>query len=440
MNDEAKLSTRRALLGRTLFGAALVGARALATGIPAWVFSRQPEAWAADAEAMECDAGKVQYLIYATSGAGDPANCNTPGTYDFSDIVHPNEPIMAKTTITMSGRTYSGAQFWSKLPQEVLDRTVFFHHGTFTNTHTNHTKVLKLMGETERGEMLASILAKALAPCLQTVQVEPVSAGAGTVLSFEGRGLPNMRPKALRDVLAKPGGVLEQLTSLRDESLDDLSAVLKARGTKAQQQFIDDYAISRRQVRGLSDALLDGLADVTSDAIAGQITAAVTLIRMNVAPVIAIRLPFGGDNHVDDGLATEVAQSASGSDALVTLMQTLKTFELQDRVTFVMHNVFGRTLKKEGLRGRSHWGSHHTTVMIGKGLRGGVVGGITPNGDDYQALPIDSETGVGTESGDIDYTSTQGAMAKTLAAALGVPAATADEQILSGKVVRGALA
>jgi hypothetical protein len=389
---------------------------------------------------MQCGPGPAQYVVYATSGAGDPTNCNAPGTYDFPDIVHPNHPIMAKTPLMLSGKRHDAAQFWSKLPQAVLDRTVFFHHATLTNTHTNHIKVLKLMGGTARQEMFASILAKGLSPCLQTVQVEPLSAGAGTVLSFEGRGLPNLRPKALRDVLAKPGGVVTELTTLRDQSLDKLHGLLKARGTKAQQQFIDDYASSRQQVRGLSEALLEGLSDVQDDGNEGQIIAAATLIRMNIAPVVAIRIRFGGDNHGDDGLATEIAQSDSGSDAIVSLMKTLETFELQDRVTFVMHNVFGRTLKKDGLRGRSHWGSHHTTVMIGKGLRGGVIGGIAPTRDDYEALPIDSTSGAGSPGGDIAYDATQGAMAKTLAAAVGVPSAFADEQILSGKVVQAALA
>lgn len=437
-DDKIHRLTRRSVLGQALFGASMAGARALATGIPAWVFLRAPEAWAAEPE--KCSPASPQYIVYATSGAGDPVNCNSPGTYDAPDIVHANDPIMRKTPLSLNGRTVDAAQFWTKLPQDVLDRTVFFHHGTYTNTHTAHRKVLKLMGSVARQEMLLSALAKGLGPCLNTVQIEPVSAGAGNIVSFEGRGLPNMRPTALKDVLTKPTGVLAGLAELRDSSLDSLHAVLKKRGTPAQRRFIDDYALSRRQARGLSDALLGDLTNVTSDRQDGQMVAAVTLIRMNVAPIVAVRIRFGGDNHSDPDLATEVAESASGSDTILQLMNLLKNYGLEDRVTFVMHNVFGRTLKKDGLRGRSHWGSHHTTVMIGKGLRGGVIGGIAPKGDDYQALPIDSTTGAGNPDGDIDYLSTQGAMAKTLAAAVGISPEFADENILKGKVVRAALA
>jgi hypothetical protein len=347
---------------------------------------------------------------------------------------------MAKTPLELAGKTHQAAQFWTKLPQNVLDRSVFFHHGTYTNSHPAHPKVLRLMGSTARQEMLPSLLAKALAPCLGTVQVEPISAGAGGMLSFEGRGLPNLRPTALKDVLTKPGGVLGQLTSLRDATLDSMHEKLKQRGTKAQLRFLDDYALSRAQARSLSEDLLSGLSGVKDDQVIGQVTAAVTLIRMKLAPVVAIRVPFGGDNHSDTDLALEVQQSATGCDAIVELQNQLAAAGLADQVTFVMHNVFGRTLKKGGTAGRNHWGSHHTTLIIGSGFRGGVVGGVTPKGDDYQALPIDSKSGAGHVDGDVDYDSTQGAMAKTLAAGVGVSPSFFDEQVLNGKPIASVLA
>ena len=48
--------------------------------------------------------------------------------------------------------------------------------------------------------------------------------------------------------------------------------------------------------------------------------AAITLIQMNVTPVIAIHIPFGGDNHRDVGLATETAQTVSGVATIAALM------------------------------------------------------------------------------------------------------------------------
>ena len=54
--------------------------------------------------------------------------------------------------------------------------------------------MLKLMGATDAGEMLPSLLAKQLAPCLGTIQAQPISVGAPTPsegLSYAGAALPD---------------------------------------------------------------------------------------------------------------------------------------------------------------------------------------------------------------------------------------------------------
>src|SRR5205085_10308136 len=145
--------------------------------------------------------------------------------------------------------------------------------------------------------------------------------------------------------------------------------------------------------------------------------AAATLIKMNVAPVVAIKIDFGGDNHSDALLAKETAQHVTGVQLIGKLMDTLAGYGLQDQVTFAMYNVFGRTLKKLGTAGRDHWASHHTTVMIGRAIRPGVIGGLEPQAGDYYASPIDSKTGKGvTGGGDIPFADTLAAMGKTLGA------------------------
>jgi hypothetical protein len=429
--------TRREALGKILFGAGHVGLRALATGLPAWMFTRAPEAWA-QTDYKCVDKNKAQYLIVATSSAGDPMNANVPGTYDDPGIIHAADPKMAPTEITLAGRKAKGAQLWSTLPQWALDRSVFFHHATFTNNHPNLPKVMRLMGATYQSEMLPSILAKHLAPCFGTVQTEPVSVGAGDILTFEGRGLPNLQPTGLRDVLSKPKGAIGNLQALRDKHLDRMYALLKERGTKAQQRYIDDLVISRRQSRSLGEDLLGMLATITSDRGEGPVTAAITLLKMNVSPVIAIKIDFGGDNHFDDGLVKEVEQHETGIGYISKLMEGLKAAQMEDRVTFAAYNVFGRTLKKLGTKGRDHWASHHCAVMIGKPLKGGVIGGLEPKSGDFYATAINSTTGV--KGGDIKFDDTLGAMGKTLGAAVGVDRAALDKEIRTGKVVQAALA
>jgi hypothetical protein len=430
---------RRDLLKTTLFGGGGLGLRALATGLPVGFLARPLAAQAQEGPA--CDKAKAQYLILSTSSAGDPLNANVPGTYDFPDIAHAADPSMAATPITLGGRMYTGAQIWSTLPPWALERTSFFHHATMTNNHANLPKVLRLMGQTARQEMLPSIFAKYLAPCFGTVQVDPVSAGAGDVLSIDGRSLPNVAPTGLRDLLARPNTPLQRLQALRDTGLDEIHGILKERGTKAQLRYLDSLALSRRQARSLGTDLLDMLAGIKSDRSDGQIVAAVALIKMNVTPVVTIRLNFGGDNHTDaDLMRSEVPQHISGVAQMGQLLTMLQTAGIQDQVTFAAYNVFGRTLKKNGVAGRDHWGSHHATVMIGKPIRGGVVGGLEPKSSDYYATPIDSATGEKRPgAGDIPFAETLPAMGKTLGAAVGVPGELLDRHILGGKIVKGGL-
>jgi hypothetical protein len=348
---------------------------------------------------------------------------------------------MVGTMMSLGGTQVKGAQIWSTLPQWVLDRTCFFHHATYTNSHPNQTKVLRLMGETYANEYLPSIFSKALAPCFKSVQEEPVSVGAGQILSYGGRALPNLKPSALKTVLGQPMSPLVQLQQIRDQTMDQIHAALKQNGTAAQKAFVDEMAQSRGQARSISDSLLSALNGLKGDGSDSEVTAAVTLIRMNVSPVYAINIAFGGDNHVDqDLLKAEVPQHMTGVQRIGQLMTELQAAGLQDKVTFMILNVFGRTLKSQGLVGRTHWANHHCAVIIGKNVKAGVIGGLIPQGNDYQASPIDSASGRASASGDIVFNDLFGSMAKTLGRAVGVNQDVLDKNITQGKVVPAALA
>ncbi|HEY0709459.1 MAG TPA: DUF1501 domain-containing protein, partial [Polyangia bacterium] len=404
-------------------------------------FLARPSAVSAQDLGSCADPNRRQYLIVSTSGAGDPLNANVPGTYDFPDIAHAPDPKMAGTPMNLGGKMTTGAALWAALPQWVLDRTVFFHHATLTNNHANLGKVLGLMGATVRQEMLPSIIAKHLGPCFGSVQTDPVSAGAGDVLTIDGRSLPNVAPTGLRDLLTRPNTPLNRLQTLRDQSLDEIHKLLKQDGTQAQKRYLDSLAMSRAQARALGSDLLDMLAAIKNDAAEGQVTAAIALIKMNVSPVVAIRLAFGGDNHTDADLArSEVPQTELGIARIAQLMEGLKAAGLEDRVTFAMYNVFGRTLKKLGTAGRDHWASHHVTVMIGKYVKAGVIGGLEPKANDYYATGIDSGSGAAAPGGgDIVFGETLSAMGKTLGAVVGLPSGLLDQYISGGKIVRAAV-
>ena len=348
---------------------------------------------------------------------------------------------MAGTAMSLSGQTTIGAKPWASLPQNVLDRTVFFHHGTYTVVHGDERISMELHGAVNKNDMLVSSLATQLAPCLQTVQTAPIALG-GTVVYAQGRPQPVLGPSSLASVLAAPQGPLANLQAVRDAHLDQLNAFFRSQGTSAQQAFIDNYAISRQQARDISQSLLSTLSGINDNSVASQVTAAVTLIQMNVAPVIVIDIPFGGDNHVDPDLAVETAQTVSAVQHIADLMNLLATNGLSDRVSFLQMNVFGRTMAvaHKGTSGRDHLGNHHCSVMIGKGLKGSVVGGVTPMNGDYGALAIDAATGSGVSVGDVPFGETFAAVGKTLGAAVGVDSTYLNANINGGKVVTGALA
>lgn len=434
---------RRTALMSALFGAGYVGLRALATGIPAATLLKGRRALA-DVTGACADSAKAQYIILSTSGQGDPMNGNVPGTYADAGnpgIVHPADAAMAATTLRMNGRTYTAALPWSTLPQNVLDRTCFWHMRTNTPVHPKEPEVLKLYGTTTPDEMLPSLLSKQLAPCLGTVQTQPLTLGATSPsegLSYAGQALPIIPPLALKATLTNPGGPLGSLQSLRDQTLAQLDGVYRNKATKAQRSYLDSLVNSQSQVRNIRQDLLDRLDSITDNNIESQMLAALTLIQMNVTPVVVVHVGFGGDNHNDNGLARETAETIRGVAAINSLMSQLASAGLSDKVTFMSLNVFGRTIGPSTANGRQHNENHQVSLTIGKPFNGGVIGGVTNVGNDYGCTSIDSATG--GKGGDIAAGDTLPSFGKTALAAVGVANDVIDYAIASGTVVTGALA
>ena len=438
-------ASRRQFLIRTLFGAGMLGLRSLATGIPMSILADPRRALAAGSTTA-CPPNPAQYILFSSSGNGDPVNANVPGAYAITGIAHPPDPAMAPTALKLAGKLYTAAAPWALLPQAMLDRTCFFHHGTYTEQHSDLAEVMTLQGLVLQRDMLVSMVAAQLAGCLGTVQSEPLALGprsSSESLTAQGRPQPILSPAALAGVLSPPAGPLGQIQQIRDADLDRLNAWFKQNGSSAQRDFLDRYATSQQQARSISQSLLNTLANITDNSPNSQVAAAVVLFRMNVSPVISIHIPFGGDNHTDPSLATEAKQTVSGVAAIGNLWTQLNAAGLQDRVTFAMMNVFGRTLSAARYtNGRDHQGDHHVTVLIGKPFKGGVVGGLEPTNSDYRAMSIDSSSGaaVAAGAGDIPFSDTLAALGKTLAAGCGVDRGFVDQDIRRGKLVAGALA
>ena len=314
---------------------------------------------------------------------------------------------------------------------------------TNTPVHPKEPDVLSLMGTTAANEMLPSLLAKQLAPCLGTVQAQPITLGALTPsegLRFSGQALPLIPPLALKATLTSPSGPLSNLQALRDHTLGQLDELYRAGANAAQKAYLDQLIQSQAEVRNIRQDLLSQLSSIKDNGVASQITAAVTLIQMNVTPVVAIHIPFGGDNHSDPGLAKEAAQTASGVASIGSLMAQLAAAGLADQVTLLSLNVFGRTLGPGNADGRGHNENHQVSLAIGKPFRGGVIGGVAPIGHDYGALAIDSASGAGGAGGDVAALETLASFGKTALAAVGASPAATSAAILNGKVIAAALA
>jgi hypothetical protein len=460
-----KRMTRREGLLTALFGTGYVGLRALATGLPVWYLMNPRSASAQSLSCAISSAANLQYLIVSASSMGDPINCNCPGTGGATaatytagataqaagSVIHPPVSALGAGTVTLGSQTYGAALPWAstanggQLSPSVLAQTCFFHHTTGTTVHGDQPKVMTLEAAVTNSEMLVSAIAKHLAPCLGTVQAQPVAVGAGSnaseFISFSGQTLPPISPTQLKQLLDAANSPLVNLRSIRDTALDQLNALAKSDGNVVQKQFLDALANSQTQVRALSSTLGGLLSSISSNAIAGQIQAAAALIAAKVTPVVTINIPFGGDNHSDQGLATEAAQATTGVAAIQTLMTTLASNNLSNNVTFSMLNVFGRTLNNtsvvESQAGRDHYGNHCVSVMIGKNVVPSVIGGIGPDsGGNLEALGIVSSTGAGNTTGDIVADDTHAAQAMTLCAALGIPQSVWTGDFVSGSTAK----
>ena len=435
------LSRRDALLS-TLFGASYVGLRALATGLPAALLLNPRKALAGTGSAPCAAASKAQFIIMNTSGQGDPINASVPGTYDDPKIVHSPDPSMAPAPLTIQGQQYMAAAPWATLPQAVLDRTVFWHLMTNTPVHPKEPQVLQLMGATPSGEMLPSLLAKSLSACLGTIQTQPISVGAATPsedLTFDGAPLPVIPAAALKATLTDPAGPISSLQPLRDQTLNQLYDLYKNTASPAQKAYVDSLVTSQQQVRNINQTLLNQLSAIKDNSASSQVLAALALIQMNVTPVVAIHIPFGGDNHRDVGLATETAQTVSGVATIASLMQQLQAAGLEDKVTFMSLNVFGRTLGPGNTDGRQHNLNHQVSITIGKPFKGGVIGGVAPVQSDYGAVNVDPQTGAGSPGGSIQAVDTLAAFGMTMLASIGADPTVITAPKSSGAVIKAAL-
>ncbi|MEM6927367.1 MAG: DUF1501 domain-containing protein [Myxococcota bacterium] len=439
MSDKHAMTRRRALQ-TALFGTGLVGLQALATGLPPEVFG--PLGLRA-LEARAAEPRERQFLLMLTSSSGEPLNAGAPGVYGIPGVDTNPHPEMAETPLSLGAVATSAAAPWASLPQWVLDRTAFVHHRTYQNAHPQYAKVMRLVGSARDAngsgvEFLPSVIASETASSLLTVQREPIRmSGNNEELGFEGKPVQRIRPSTLAEVFEVPEGPEEiALANIRARALDDIARLARDRGTPTQRALLDQFATSRAQVQELDETLLARLAMIDGDDAQNQLNAALTLFLMNLAPVVTVRLAFGGDNHGDADLSDERDDTVESVGLLRTFFEELDASPIRDRVVVANLDVFGRTLERNSRGGRDHNLNHHVMMISGAGVNPGVHGRLAPSGNDFGATAIDSQTGQGSEGADIPETETLEAAAKTLGAAVGIDESRLEVRIEGGKVIR----
>lgn len=432
-------STRRNLLRGALLGAGAVGLRSLVTGLPRGFLETGSVAHAADPV-------EPHYLIVCNAQQGDPINANAPGTY-VDGTEHNPSALLAETETSLGSTIVTAAKPWAELSEDLRARMAFVHHRTYTNAHPEMSKVLAGHGavsslDSNVSEQFPSVLAGYLTNPLATIQAEPATIGF-TPLTFQGRPLDLIKPTELQALFSAPEDLQGTLRALRDAELDAIYGELRTSGTAAQRAFFDRYALGREQARQIGADLGELLTRVPVDADdtnggRDQVIAAVALLKLNIAPVVGIEIPFGGDNHGDSTLAQEAAETVSGVATIQLLWDELKAAGLAEKTTFANLNVFGRTLKRNGGGGRDHNGDHHAMCIFGPRINGGMAGGIE-EGRDFGATGIDSATGASTADGDITPDESLESVFRTLGTAVGVPEEVLDTTVAGGKVISSIL-
>lgn len=426
----AEISRREILLGALAAGGG-IGLRSLLLGLPVQFLTQRVMA-----------ASKANFLIYAMSKGGDPVNCNVPGTYidgyDHADAF--KVPVMT----TWGTQSLKAAPCWNSLKSEIKSTANVFHIRTMTNSHSEMDKVTNVFGSVESldgrsVEMLPSRIAYELAGSHGTQLNYPVAL-AGP-LTFRGKNQKIYNPSSIKALF--PAGVDAAMASarvFRDKQIDALYKDIKSNGTPAQMRFLSNYASSAVEARNLAGELSSALAPVSGNTEVDYMKTAAALLALRLTPVVTLDINFGGDNHADTGLVSEVARHNDAMLTLNALYDALKGFGIHNQTTFSMLNVFGRTTKVNARGGRDHNHRHSIMFSFGAGVKGGMIGDLAPGFRGFpESQAVNSATGK-TVGADVPVDETLHSAAKSLIVATGIPEASANKMVTGGKIIKPFLA
>lgn len=449
--------SRRALLNRTLQSALAWSMRSAVTGLPVpFLLSRSVEA----AES----AAKV--LIISQSAGGEGANVNGPGTYgdglgtrfqhpqanevDAGDVGSPdvNGMVLSAADLQNSAELALGeqpvrmARAYQALLPETRAHMVWFQHRTDAGIHPEFASVLKAHGRVQgaggRGaEELPSAIAQETASLLGTTTEQPFVLGGGGG-TFNGAPMPTYSPTQAKTLANSVGGALggaENFDELYEHFIDRTYADVKAHGTPVQKRYLDRHASSRKQALAFGERLAELLEAITDDSIESQLKTAAAIAKLKLAPVVVTGYSFGGDNHSDSDLTIESGHSLSMIRSLDAYWKAARDLQVLDSTLYATLTVFGRDTERGAKGGRGHNASLCSGIILGKHVRGGVVGGIADEGKNGHCTGINTSNGSSVDP-DVAPDETLDSYYRTLMRLSGVPVERREVRLPTGKEVR----
>lgn len=426
---------RREFIEQILSAYSFLGLRSLLLGVsPAFLTSR-----------LMANEGDRKFLIFSSEAQGSPLNCNVPGTYGNNGLQHPGDASMSASNFSLGNAQVRAASPWANLPLELRNQLHFIHNRTEVNAHNEFRDVLYGLGRVKNeggsgSEMIASVVAQENAASLGTIMDRPFV--LDSELDYKGSRIRKVSPDLFQSLFGAQGTqAANQMMKFRDQALDSLYADIKEKGTHAQKDFLEDAIKSRQEARALSEKLSEVLGNLPNNEDEAAVLVAAVVCFSGAAPVVNLKLSFGGDNHGDSNLADETSQTVRGTQHLAQLHTYLSDFGITDKVVFALQNTFGRTLRLNPKGGRDHNNLHNVTLLFGANVKPGVSGGIEVIQDERgaRAAPFNSDTGRVSNNGDITPATSLVSSIKTIYKACGLPAETIEKRVQGGKIIKNAV-
>lgn len=445
---------RRAFLQGSFGSAIGLSLGALLTGLP--------PAFLASGKVFAADCTSRKFTILSMSGGGESISSVAPGSFDsaifdhvtsadvYSKVLDDGRVITAadlanKMVFIPGTKPVYAARCFNALPPDLLDHTVFFHHRTNTLIHAEFGLVKnargRLLGELGRGtEELPSAIAQENAACLGTIFTKPLVLSGNC--SYKGEPLNTYSPTAIKNIVTKRTDAVLSSGSFgaaRNLLIDSVYKDIQTSGTAAQKRFLDNFALSQQQAASIADALLDEVTAIDDDSIESQLKTAAIIVKLRLAPVVAVEHFFSGDSHHDDG-TNEITGTLDMMQAYRSMHASAVTAGIENDFVYATLDVFGRTTAfSNGYGGRNHNANLSTGLIMGAHLKKSVVGGINQTQARGESVAFNSTTGA-TTNPDIAINDSLGCYFKSVMKATGIPDDRLDARVRDVKAVSSFIA